>query len=468
MNEEINDILFFSKRLNLLFVEGDSDNNEILGILKNIFFTIESKKITDAFYSFMNNKYDLIIVNIVNKENLRIINSIRKVNQNIPILVLSEFNDPEFIIESLKIFVSGFLLKPIIYDQCIKQLLKTINDIKLNYNNFDSINKFNHALTLVKEYELAINESNILSRANLDGIITYANKKFCEVSGYSEEELIGNKHNIIRHPDTSSKVFENIWQTITDGKIWKGVIKNRNKNGESYWVNTTIIPIHDKNDNITEYMAIRHNLSEVFSLHGEIEDTQREIIYRMGEVCESRSKETGQHVKRVAQYSKDLALLFGLSKKESEILFIASPMHDIGKVGIPDEILKKPGKLTADEFEIMKTHSEIGFNILKGSSRQVLKAASIISLTHHEKYDGTGYPNSLKGEDIHIYGRITAIADVFDALGSDRIYKKAWEDEKVTKFLIDEKGKSFDPQLVDIFINNIDIFYKTRDSYKDE
>ena len=146
----------------------------------------------------------------------------------------------------------------------------------------------------------------------------------------------------------------------------------------------------------------------------EIEETQREMLYKMGEVSERRSKETGNHVKRVAQYSKDLALLYGLDEKEANLIFAASPMHDIGKVGIPDEILKKPDKLDSEEFEIMKSHADIGYRILKNSKRPILQVASIIAREHHEKYDGTGYPRALSGEDIHVYGRITAIADVFD------------------------------------------------------
>jgi len=298
-------------------------------------------------------------------------------------------------------------------------------------------------------------------------MITYVNDKFCEVSGYTKEQLMGRSHNIVRHEDTPDSTFTNMWKTIKSGKIWKGIVKNKNKQQESYWVNTTIIPIKDKEDEVVEYMAIRHNLSEIYSLHTELEDTQREIIYKLGEVGETRSKETGQHVKRVAQYSKDLALLCGVNRKEAEILFAASPMHDIGKVGIPDDILKKAGKLTFEEFEIMKTHSEIGFNILNGSKRPVLQAAAIVSLSHHEKYDGSGYPKGLKGKNIHLYGRITAIADVFDALGSERVYKKAWTDEEIIKLLKEEKGKHFDPELIDIFFENLPLFLETREIYKD-
>jgi len=214
-------------------------------------------------------------------------------------------------------------------------------------------------------------------------------------------------------------------------------------------------------------LAYFSDVSEIFKLNNEIEDTQKEIIYAMGEIGETRSKETGNHVKRVALYSEKLAILYGLSYNESSILHMASPMHDIGKVGILDAILNKPGKLTKEEFEIMKTHSQIGFNMLNKSNKPILKAAAIVAGEHHEKWDGTGYPNGLKGKDIHIYGRITAIADVFDALGSDRVYKKSWDIERIYNLLEDEKGKHFDPELVDLFLNNKEIFLNIRNSFRD-
>ena len=152
----------------------------------------------------------------------------------------------------------------------------------------------------------------------------------------------------------------------------------------------------------------------------------------MGAIGESRSKETGNHVKRVAEYSYLLAKLSGLNEDESELLKQASPMHDIGKVAIPDSILHKTDKLTKLELEIMKTHALKGYELLKGSDRPLLKMAAIIALEHHEKWNGEGYPTGLKEEEISIYGRITAICDVFDALGSDRCYKKAWIDEDLS------------------------------------
>jgi len=200
----------------------------------------------------------------------------------------------------------------------------------------------------------------------------------------------------------------------------------------------------------------------------EIEDTQREVVFTMGAIAESRSKETGNHVKRVAEYSKLLALAYGMSENDAELLRQASPMHDIGKVAIPDSILNKPGRFTDSEFEIMKRHAELGHHMIKDSDRVLFKTASIVAYEHHEKYDGSGYPRGLKGDDIHIYGRITAVADVFDALGSDRVYKKAWNDESIFKLFREEKGKQFDPILIDIFFENIDAILEIREKFKDD
>ncbi len=210
-----------------------------------------------------------------------------------------------------------------------------------------------------------------------------------------------------------------------------------------------------------------HDVTKIIELNDAIEETQREIIYTMGEIGETRSKETGHHVKRVALYSEKLALLYGLSHEESELLKTASPMHDIGKVAISDGILNAPRKLTKEEFEIMKTHAQIGFEMLCKSNQPIIKAAAIVAGEHHEKYDGTGYPRGLKGEDIHIYGRITALADVFDALGSDRVYKKAWPLEKILEHFDAQSAKHFDPQLVKLFKENLDQFLDIRDKYKD-
>ena len=207
--------------------------------------------------------------------------------------------------------------------------------------------------------------------------------------------------------------------------------------------------------------------SDNLFLNEEIEETQKEIIFTLGEFSEARSKETSNHVKRVAEYSKLLALKFGLPEQEAEIIRLASPMHDVGKLGITDTILNKPGKLTTEEFEIIKSHGMIGYEILKSSNRKIMQAGAIIALQHHEKYNGEGYPYGLKGDKIHIYGRITAIADVFDALGSERVYKQAWPLEQILAYFEKEKNKHFDPNLVDIFLANINEFLAIRKELND-
>lgn len=207
---------------------------------------------------------------------------------------------------------------------------------------------------------------------------------------------------------------------------------------------------------------------ETALLYEEIIDTQKDVIFSMAEIGESRSKETGNHVKRVAEYSRILALHYGLPKNTAEILKMASPMHDIGKVGIPDAILKKPGRLTPEEFEVMKTHSQLGYEMLKNSTREILQASAIVAGQHHEKYNGKGYPNGISGENIHIYGRITAVADVFDALASDRVYKKAWPLENVLNLFKEERGEHFDPKLVDILFENLDEFLEVRGKFADK
>ncbi len=320
---------------------------------------------------------------------------------------------------------------------------------------------------LLNQYENVINSSSAFIRVNADFQITYTNDVFCSLFKEKKEDLIGLHHDDIIEPKFLKENKEKITNILAQNKQWSGMVKMQLLNKSVLFLNTTYNAIYDKNFKVIEYMATYHDVTELIKIQEEITKTQADVIFTMGSIGETRSKETGNHVKRVAEYSKELALLYGLGEDEAELLKTASPMHDIGKVGIPDSILNKPGKLTKEEFEIMKTHSTLGFNMLKHSSRPILKAASIVALTHHERWDGKGYPKNLKGKKIPIYGRITAVADVFDALGSDRCYKKAWKDEDVFKLLKEGKQTQFDPKLIDIFFENLDIFLEIRKTFKD-
>jgi len=229
----------------------------------------------------------------------------------------------------------------------------------------------------------------------------------------------------------------------------------------------------------TEFCEQDEDLLRIFSdnvgvafdniyLNQEILDTQKEIVRMLGEVVEFRSKETAFHVIRVSEIARLLGMAVGLDPVKVDELYYASPMHDVGKIGIPDSILLKPGKLTAEEMEIMRTHTEIGYNILRASNRKLLKTAATIAHEHHEYWDGSGYPQGLKGEEISIAGRIICLTDVFDALCSDRVYKESWEVDRVLEFLKSKRETMFDPGLVDIFFDNLDKIMDVRKKYKDE
>jgi len=203
------------------------------------------------------------------------------------------------------------------------------------------------------------------------------------------------------------------------------------------------------------------------NLQAMVNERTMEIVTRLVHVAESRDTDTGMHIRRICEYSRLLASEFGLSPKIVELIAQASAMHDIGKVGIPDAILLKPGKLEADEWKIMQNHSMIGYENLKGSSSKLLQTGCEIALTHHERWDGTGYPYGLKGEEIPVSGRIVCIADVFDALVTRRPYKDPWPLEKAFGLIESERGKHFDPRLAEIFLQNRKVVESIRKTYED-
>ena len=241
---------------------------------------------------------------------------------------------------------------------------------------------------------------------------------------------------------------------------------------KSGWINIMFMDginsIDDLDKKLIDIFAINVGVAfENLLLNKELEDTQSELILRLGDVVESRSKEAANHVKRMSAYCYQLALIAGLERQEAELIKHASPMHDIGKIATPDAILLKPGKLDAEEWNIMRQHPEVGHQILAKSERPILRAASIIALQHHEKYDGSGYPSGLKGEDIHVFARIVAIADVFDALSHARCYKPAWPIEEVLKVMREGSGLHFDPILLELFIENIEVFNLLKEQLHD-
>lgn len=224
---------------------------------------------------------------------------------------------------------------------------------------------------------------------------------------------------------------------------------------------------YNENNEPVYMVGTVYDITEVTEAYRSLEQKEHETLRILSRTAEYKDEETSSHVKRVSGYAVLMAKHLKLNEKEQDILRYAAPLHDIGKVGTPDHILLKPGKLDEDEMVIMREHAIIGAKILEDADSPYLRAGHIIALSHHEKYDGTGYPNRLKGDDIPLYGRIVAIADVFDALTSNRPYKNAWSFEEAISFLKQNSGSHFDPSLIKIFIKNINEVQAIYNEYED-
>ncbi|MEQ6916372.1 HD-GYP domain-containing protein [Halomonas aquatica] len=216
--------------------------------------------------------------------------------------------------------------------------------------------------------------------------------------------------------------------------------------------------LHEHNTVLEEMVRLRTE---------ELSSTRLQVVRRLGLAAEYRDEETGEHILRMSKCCALIARELGWDDAQCELIFLASPMHDIGKIGIPDRILLKPGKFEPDEWEIMKTHVTIGAQMLDGDDSDLMRLARDIALTHHEKWDGSGYPNGIAGEQIPLSGRIAAISDVFDALSSPRPYKHAWPIEEVLALIKENRGKHFDPMVVDAFFRVLPAILEVRERYQD-
>ncbi len=322
-------------------------------------------------------------------------------------------------------------------------------------------------INYLKQYQQIIDAATAVCSFKPDGTIEKTDDNFNRTLGAETGELIGKSFFKL-----CEGIKEDIVKAVERAKSSRSFVRieakcKKSSNDKERIANSIFKPIFRLDGTIEEIVSVHQDITELIDLNKEIKDTQKEILYRLGEVAENHSKETGQHVRRVAEYSYLMAKLAEVSEDEQEILYATAPMHDIGKLAIPESILHKPGKLTPEEFEIMKTHAQRGADMFADSDRPFMKAARIVASQHHENFDGTGYPNGLKGEDIHIYGRIVALADVFDALSVERVYKPAWPMDRILAYMQEESGKKFDPSLITIFFDNLDEFLKIRKIYSE-
>jgi PAS domain S-box-containing protein len=592
------------KGLRVLYVEDDNETREELEVLlknqvKGLYVANNG---LDGLKFYKKHKPDIVITDIQmsGMSGLSMSADIRLMEPEQNIIILSAHNDVEYIFRAMELGIQNYLIKPVSIEQLLKQLVKIAEQLQLQA-------EIKRSRKLLDQYKLMVDEQAIVVKFDHNGEITYANDRFCVLSGYSKKELTGNVYPFLYQFDDQAKSYFDFQRQLTNNKKWHGVVKNKAKNGDAYVVDVTVTAIIDEAEQVEEYVAlmvditnlldkqellsldlkkdlkqqkhflseyeraleigtslcvvdpegkirsanqnfssslncqpkdligqtfftmllecnnsqdlthfkrnifknvqskghcaelfkikfregpiktfstiivglydlqgkihsyiaISQDISESVKLNEEILDTQKEFIYLMGEVVENRSQETGKHLKRVALISKFLAEKYGLTDEFSQMLKITSPMHDIGKIGIPDAILHKPGRLTKNESKTMKTHSELGFNILKVSNKPLMQMAAKIAHEHHEHFDGSGYPNGLVGENISIEARIVALVDVFDALGSKRVYKEPWSDEAILAYILEKKTKQFDPEIVDLFTDNYAEIVAIRDQFKD-
>ncbi len=346
-----------------------------------------------------------------------------------------------------------------------KRSLERIIDASAKLLEYDSIQEFGSSILQHVSNVMGLEHNQIFCAAAVNNREADANE--FELLASSGLEAQGGPNGL---PDDVMKLFEtahNRKQSLKDENTYVGYFPSKCGRETMLYVSKPD-KLEPEDHHILEFFS--NNIALTYDnlrLREVVRDSQKELSYILGEAVEKRSKETGSHVKRVAEYSFLLATLYGLGKYDAEILKLASPLHDIGKIGIPDAILNKPGKHDAEEWQIMQTHAQLGYDILKNSTNEILLCGARIAHTHHEKWNGKGYPQGHAGEKIDIVGRITALADVFDALGSDRCYKQAWPLEKILNLLKEERGEHFDPKLVDLFLNNLDDFLAIRDQFPD-
>lgn len=490
--EQIASILLMQERMNEIINESTTSMNVgLLESLKEAFLEHEMK--FEALRKELSKKKNLylanaLIANIRHDETIkRYLNELYANEHRIEVLYdeiyLLERKKLEYIAEfealypqenSMRVAIQTHILK----HQSIEQI-KALSDLRYysketlyQHSNEVTLNKWLASIASLIAINTAEKDTLVKALVAYEKVVYEIGMKaiHIEQTRQIEEKTILSASAILKENKILSTAFEETLSERSSGFIDKmrwiqaiiGFLTILFIVGLSFKVTRNVSLTMDEVE-----AKIEEGLKEVNALNDEIEDTQKEVLFTMGAIGETRSKETGNHVRRVAEYCKILARHAGLDEKESEMLKLASPMHDIGKVGIPDAILNKPGRFDEAERSIMNTHAHLGYEMLKHSNRPLLQMAAIVAKEHHEKWDGTGYPEGKKAEEIHIYGRITALADVFDALGSARVYKPAWNDAKIFELFRAERGKHFDPKLIDIFFEHLDAFLHVRDSMKD-
>ena len=304
---------------------------------------------------------------------------------------------------------------------------------------------------------------------DLDGRLLESNRSYQELLGYTKDELPGMSQESLTHVADrphDRRLFAEMVAGVRDSyQLEKRFVR---KDGSLVWAQLTNSLVRDADHKPRYTIGMVQDVTRRKQLEEDLRHSREETIYRLARAAELRDQETGQHIERVSRYCSLLAERLGIDPARGELLRLASPLHDVGKIAIPDRILLKPGTFTPEERRQMEAHAELGYRMLADSGHELLELAALVALTHHERFDGTGYPQGLAGADIPVEGRILAVADVFDALTSDRVYRPAMALDETLAILADGRGSHFDPLVLDAFLDSLPTVVSIRDMYADE
>lgn len=458
--------------MNILIVDDNPKNIQLAAnVLKsatdyNIYYATSGEA---ALLQLDKRNYALILLDVMMPE-MDGFETAAKIKANnktsgIPIIFLTANASQQSIVRAFEVGAEDYVTKPFNQLELISRVKTHVELFRIRCQLTEDAHQKER---LLQQYKKVVDIASIVFKMDTEGKITYVNDEYCILSHFTHKDMAEKSIAEMLQSDNIAEQLDEIWGALRSGSVWSGRLNILTRDEDVFIVEATIMPINGPAGKIDEYITVSNDITPIITIKQEIIDTQSELLYTLGEISELRSKEVSWHVRRVSEYIGILATACGLNDEEIQLLKTASPMHDVGKIGIADSVLLKRGKLTAEEFELMKSHTTIGYQLFKNSKRKMLRTAAIISHEHHEKWDGSGYPRGLKGEDIHIYGRITAIADVFDALSHKRIYKAAWSVERTLEYIKAENGKAFDPLISELFFKNLDAILDVRNQYKPE
>jgi PAS domain S-box-containing protein len=417
----------------------------------------------------------------------------RKEYETIPIIMVTAVSDKDIVKKVLSLGANDYIGKPFEPEELLARI---VAHIKVKGLIEERERLYNQAELYFQSYK---NSSDAIMITDANGDIIDINQAFTQIYGYTGEEVVNKNARILKSPYSTHELYKEMWSDILnpDKGYFSGEVINLTKDKKEIPVILSITPIK-RGDNIIGYMGMTVDITlrkqfedalkeynrtleqKVKERTKEIEDTQDATIIGLAKLAEYRDPETGAHLERIRNYCKLITEELGNMEKYKDLIdnrfidmiYKSSPLHDIGKVGIPDSILLKPARLTAEEFEIMKRHTIIGGDAIAAAEQRLgsntlsfLTMGKEIAYYHHEKFDGSGYPEGLKGDKISLPARIMALADVYDALTSKRVYKEAWIHDATREAIIKDSGKHFDPDVVDAFLKVEGEFIKIHKQY---